>query len=166
MMGSGKTTVGARVAERLGWPFVDSDADVEARTGRTVREIFEAEGEAAYRVLESEVLAAALARSEPAVIAAAGGAVLDPANRDRIRAAGVVVWLQADPEVLAARVGGADHRPLLADDPAGTLARLAEARQPLYGAVADVVVGVAGRSVDEIVAEVAALAVGDGVNRR
>ncbi len=167
MMGSGKTTVGTRLADRLGWPFIDSDAAVEARTGRTVREIFEAEGEAAYRGLESEVLTDALAREKPAVIAAAGGAVLDPTNRVRIRAGGLVVWLRADPAVLAGRVAGADHRPLLADDPAGVLARLAEARRALYGEVADVVVEVGGRSIDEVVDEVlAARADDEGARRR
>src|SRR5947208_13903360 len=84
MMGSGKTTVGGRLARALDRPFVDSDVQVEQRTARTVREIFETDGEAAYRVLESEVLAEALASEEPAVIAAAGGTVPHPKNRRRM----------------------------------------------------------------------------------
>src|SRR5919112_1527773 len=84
MMGSGKTTVGGRLARILDRPFVDSDVQVEQRAARTVREIFETDGEAAYRVLESEVLAEALASEEPAVIAAAGGTILDANNRHRL----------------------------------------------------------------------------------
>jgi shikimate kinase len=143
MMGAGKTTTGRAVAEALGRPLVDSDQQVEARTGRTVREIFETDGEPAYRALEREALRAALDDPEPAVIAAAGGVVLDPLNRVALQAAGTVVWLRARPEVLTDRVGnGQDHRPLLADDPAGTLRRLDEQRRPLYEEVADHVVDV------------------------
>lgn len=156
MMGVGKTTVGEALAARLGRPFLDSDAEVEARTGRTVREIFAAEGEAAFRALETAVLAEALARPEPAVVAAAGGSVGDPANRERLRAAGTVVWLRASPGLLAERTAGGDHRPLLEHDPAGTLARLAAEREPLYREVADLVVDVddrpAGRLVDHLTA--------------
>src|SRR5258705_11543535 len=95
MMGAGKTTVGSRLARRLDRPFVDSDVQVEGRAGRTVRQIFEAEGEAAFRALESEVLAEALGSEEPAVIAAAGGTVLDPNNRRRMREGGTGVYLSA-----------------------------------------------------------------------
>ena len=105
MMGSGKTTVGRLVAQRLGRRFVDSDEQVEARAGRTVREIFEAEGEAAFRALEAGALAEALAAPEPAVVAAAGGVVLDPGNRRALREAATVVWLRAGPGVLASRAG-------------------------------------------------------------
>nr|MBA3303085.1 bifunctional shikimate kinase/3-dehydroquinate synthase [Acidimicrobiia bacterium] len=130
MMGSGKTSVGELVAERLGRKLVDSDAVIEARTGRTVREIFEADGEAAFRTLESEALAEALASPQPAVVAAAGGVVLDEANRELLRSGGGrrVVWLDADPSVLAARVEKGDHRPLLGDDPEAAMVRLADGR--------------------------------------
>lgn len=159
MMGSGKTTVGTQLAEGLGRRFVDSDAQVEARTGRTVREIFEHDGEQAYRVLEAEALADALDAEEPSVIAAAGGVVLDPENRRRLNQGAWVVWLRADPEVLAGRLlpsGGErapsdpDHRPLLADDPEGTLRRLTTEREALYAEVADTTVEVTSRSVDEV----------------
>src|SRR3954469_21600548 len=100
MMGSGKTTLGQALAARLGRPFLDSDEQVEAATGRTVREIFEVDGEAAYRVLESKVLCEALASGPPAVIAAAGGTVLSADNRAAMRASAEVVWLRADPAVL------------------------------------------------------------------
>jgi shikimate kinase len=157
MMGSGKTTVGARVAARLGRRLRDSDDEVEARTGRTVREIFESDGEAAFRAEESRALAEALADPEPVVVAAAGGVVLDPANRERLREAGTVVWLDGRPEELAPRVTSGDHRPLLADDPLEALRRLDRERRPLYAEVADHVVPVGGRSLDDVVADVLAL---------
>lgn len=148
MMGSGKTTIGQRLADRLGGDFVDSDAEVEARTGRTVAEIWEAEGEAAFRRLEAESLRSALERhrSRPAVVAAAGGVVLDPANRELLRRrASHVVWLRAQPATLASRIGGEPgHRPLLREDPAETLERLHEERAGLYRAVASTVVDVDG----------------------
>ena len=155
MMGSGKTTVGRSLAAALGRPLVDSDAQVEARTGRTVREIFESDGEAAYRVLEREALVDALAEAEPSVVAAAGGVVLDPGNRAVLQEAGTVVWLRARPEVLARRVSaGRDHRPLLGDDPLAALQRLDAERRPLYEEVADLVVDVDVLSTRQVVTAV------------
>ena len=155
MMGTGKTTVGQIVAERLHRPFLDSDEEIEARTGHTVREIFEQHGEAAFRTLETEVLEEALAAPERAVIAAAGGVVLSERNRRALQqAAARVVWLCADPASLVERVQRGGHRPLLDGDPAGTLQRMWDERHELYRSVADVVVAVDGRSVDDIVEEV------------
>ncbi len=157
MMGSGKTTVGRIVASRLGRRFVDSDAQVEARTGRTVRDIFEADGEAAFRRFETDALREALAVAEPQVVAAAGGVVLAEENRELLRPHRVV-WLDVDPAVLAARVRPGDHRPLIADEPAVTLARLDAQRRPLYEEVADVVVRPEGvtpaETADQVVAAV------------
>jgi shikimate kinase len=158
MMGSGKTTVGRIVAERLGRAFFDSDEVIEARTGRTVREIFASEGEAAFRRLETQVLAEALARPEPSVIAAAGGTVLAAENRRAMRdGAQRVVWLRADPAALATRVAGGAHRPLLDDDPAGTLARLEAEREPLYGEVADAVIDTVDLRPNDVAERVLAL---------
>lgn len=151
MMGAGKTTVGSRLARRLDRPFVDSDVQVERRAARTVRQIFEADGEAAFRALESEALAEALASEEPAVIAAAGGTVLDPLNRGRMKACGLVVFLEARPDQLVGRVGGDDHRPLLGDDPATVLHQMHDVRHELYLEIADVVLDAATLTVDEIV---------------
>jgi shikimate kinase len=158
MMGTGKTTVGTVLAQRLGRPLIDSDAEVEARTGRTVREIFETDGEAAYRPLETDALLDALASPVPAVIAAAGGVVLAERNRRALKEqAGLVIWLRADPAVLAGRVRYHDHRPLLDnDDPAGTLARLAAERTPLYAEVADVIVDEGTKTPDQIADEILA----------
>ncbi len=156
MMGSGKTTVGRRVARLLGRPFLDSDEIVEADTGRTVRQIFEAEGEAAFRAFERDALERSLASAVPAVIAAAGGSVLDEANRTAMKCHGHVVWLRSDPAVLAGRVGGADHRPLLAGDAEGVLRAMADDRGPLYLDVADDVIDVDVLAPDEVVDRVLA----------
>jgi shikimate kinase len=152
MMASGKTTVGRIVAERLGWGYLDSDEQVCERTGRSVREIFEQDGEAAFRKEERLALEAAVADDQPRVIAVAGGAVLDIANRTLLRRAGTIAWLRADPEVLAERVGrsGQGHRPLLGDDPGAALRRLDAERRPIYEELADIVLDVEGRSPEEL----------------
>ena len=156
MMGSGKTTVGRIVADRLDRPFRDSDDDIETTTGRTVREIFETDGEAAFRVLESRVLADALSSPTPLVVAAAGGVVLLPENRHRLRDGAFTVWLRADPSILVDRVETGDHRPLLEDDPARVLRTLSEQRRPLYQEAADHVVDVEGLTPDEVADKVLA----------
>ena len=95
MMGVGKSTVGRTVAERLGWPYVDSDEWVERHTGKTVPEIFAADGEPAFRAQETAVLEAAATSDGPLVVGVAGGAVLNPENRSLIRNGGLTVWLRA-----------------------------------------------------------------------
>ncbi len=148
MMGAGKTTTGHLVADRLGWGYRDSDADVEAATGLTVPELFARDGEAAFRQAEADVLADACADPAASVVSVAGGAVLRPDNRRLIAASGTVVWLRARPETLAARVGDGAGRPLLADDPGEAMVRLNAVRSPLYAEVADLVI-----DVDELPAE-------------
>lgn len=151
-MGAGKSTVARVLGERLGRRVVDSDAVIEARTGRTVREIFETDGEPAFRTLETAALLDALDDPEPLVIAAAGGVVLREENRRALARPGVrVVWLAADPSVLVERVRSGGHRPALDQDPAGTLRRMHETREPLYREVADLIVSVDGRTVNDVV---------------
>ena len=152
MMGSGKTTVGRAIAARLGRPLLDSDAMIEAREGRTVRDIFRSDGEDAFRLVEAAVLAEALAWPEMAVIAAAGGVVLRPENRRLLHDSRArVVWLRADPGLLADRVKGGSHRPLIDDDPEATLRQMYDDRAEMYREVADAIVTVDNRSVNEVV---------------
>lgn len=153
MMASGKTTTGEAVARRLGWDFLDSDRQVEQRAGRSVEEIWKVDGEAGFRELEAEALAEAVASTaqRPAVIAAAGGVVLDPRNRDLLKEHPPVVWLRARPDTLAGRAGTGAGRPLLAGDPASVLLRLDAERRPFYEEVAGMVVDVDELRPDQVV---------------
>lgn len=152
MMGVGKSTVARVLSDRLHRPVLDSDAMIEARTGRTVREIFAADGEPAFRALETEALRDALAATTPSIIAAAGGVVLSAENRALLKESGArVVWLCAQPSTLVERVKSGFHRPLLDDDPAGTLQRMYTDREPLYREVADAIVLVDQRSIGDVV---------------
>jgi shikimate kinase len=142
MMGAGKTTVGRLCADRLGWEYFDSDAQVVEETGRSVPELFAEEGEEVFRAHESRVLLEALSEDEPVVVSAAGGVVLSEANRELLRDSATVVWLRADVGTLTRRVGEGEGRPLLDADPATSLAALDEVRRPLYATIAHAVVDV------------------------
>lgn len=132
MPGSGKSTVGRQLARRLGLPFSDSDHVIEQRLGCSIREFFGREGEAAFRDVEESVLQE-LMQAPPGVLATGGGAVLRPANRERLRQAGQVIYLRSTPEELFRRLRHDSHRPLLqVPDPMGRLRSLYEERDPLY----------------------------------
>lgn len=136
-MGSGKSSIGRRLAERYGLAFVDADREVEARAGASVAHIFDREGEAGFRVRERAALAELLA-AHRCVIATGGGAVLDPDTRQLLRARGFVVHLHVDPAQQLLRLARDRARPLLArPDREAVLAQLAQARAPLYAEVAD-----------------------------
>ncbi len=143
MPGSGKSSVGRRLAKRLGRPFVDADDELVRRTGRSVRDWFADEGEPAFRDAEGALLADLLAAPGPSVVASGGGVVLAAANRELLREQARVVWLRAQVPYLLSRVQQKqDHRPLLDDDPRAALARLVESRTPLYAEVAHITVDV------------------------
>jgi shikimate kinase len=139
LMGSGKSSVGALLAERTGLRLVDVDLEILASTGRTVRELWEEGGEAAYRRLESRVVLETIGSTEATVLAAPGGAILDPAVQAALGET-FVVWLRASPGTLSARVRPDDHRPLLEDDPFPVLATMEARRADLYERTADLVV--------------------------
>jgi shikimate kinase/3-dehydroquinate synthase len=139
LMGAGKTSIGRRLAARLGLPFVDADHEIEAAAGMSVAEIFARLGEPAFRAGERKVIARLLA-GPPVVLATGGGAFVDPETRAAIRARALSVWLKVDLPVLVRRVSHRTDRPLLArGDPATILADLAAKRDPFY-AEADVIV--------------------------
>lgn len=150
MMGAGKSTVGQILAARIGWPYVDSDAEVHAETGCTLPDLFARIGEPAFRAEESRVLARALDRRPPVVFSAGGGTVLDPENRRRLVVDATAVWLRARVDTLVARVGDGAGRPLLAHHPEAALRQLDQARRPLYAEVADAAVDVDERSPTEV----------------
>jgi shikimate kinase len=150
-MGVGKTTVGEVLARRMGRQLVDSDERIERLTGRTVKQILADDGVGELRRHEAEALFDALDDSEPRVIAAAGGVVLDPEHRRGLAEADAdVVWLTGDPYVLALRTQTGEHRPWLEHDPVGTLQQMHSEREHLYREVADRVVDVHGSTPDEI----------------
>ncbi|MBW3541113.1 MAG: shikimate kinase [Planctomycetes bacterium] len=158
--GSGKSSVAGPLAERLGWSWVDADVEIERRGGLSIRQIFDAEGEAGFRRRERAVLAELLA-GHRLVIAAGGGAVLDAETRPNMRRAGPVVWLKARPETLIERIEAdtstSERRPNLTS--AGGLAeieKLLAIREPFYRETASVLVDTEGRSVESLVEEIAA----------
>ncbi|WP_327131321.1 shikimate kinase [Streptomyces sp. NBC_01343] len=147
-MGSGKSTVGALLAERLGVPYRDTDADIVAAQGREISDLFVDEGEPYFRELERQAVAAALA-GHTGVLALGGGAVLDEGTRGLL--AGLpVAYLSMDVEEAVRRVGLGAARPLLAVNPRRQWRELMEARRPLYTEVARVVVATDDRTPEEV----------------
>lgn len=145
LMGVGKSSVGRRLAQRLGLEFADGDTEIETAAGMTVSDIFAKLGEDAFRAGEARVMSRLLERP-PIVLATGGGAVLDPGTRALLKEKATTVWMRADLDVLAERVRRRDTRPLLrGQDPLEALERLAHARYPIYGE-ADVTVEVGGGS--------------------
>jgi shikimate kinase len=155
--GAGKSTSGRRLAKIMCVPFTDSDDLVEAAENRTVSEIFAADGEAVFRAAESAAIAACLAGDFDGVLSLGGGALTYRATREAVAASGVpVAVLHAPLETLLARIGDARTRPLLAEDPATRLKRLADERQPIYDAVATMSVDTDQRTPGQVAAHIAA----------
>lgn len=155
MPGSGKSTVGRQLAKRLGVPFLDSDAVIEARIGTSIRDYFEANGESAFRDIEQLVLDE-LTRAEPAVLATGGGAILREANRIHLRNRCTVVYLRSDVDDLYRRMRRDTQRPLLqVRDPLALLRELHDHRHPLYQQVAHYTVETGRPSVASLVGFIA-----------
>jgi shikimate kinase len=139
LMGAGKTSVGRRLAEKLGLNFVDADHEITMAAGKSIPEIFADHGEEYFREGERRVIARLL-ENGPQILATGGGAYMNSETRERIRDHGISVWLKADLDLLLKRVAKRNDRPLLQqDDPAKVLQRLMDARYPVY-ALADVTV--------------------------
>jgi shikimate kinase len=156
---SGKTTVGTALAELLGVPFRDTDADIEDITGQTVADLFIERGEPHFRALEEQAVARALSAHD-GVLALGGGSVLSAVTRallvGYVRGGGTVVWLDVDLASAAKRVGLGRERPVLGLNPRATLRTLLLARAPLYREVATVTVATGGREPGDVITEVAA----------
>ncbi|MXZ76788.1 MAG: shikimate kinase [Acidimicrobiia bacterium] len=150
MMGSGKSTVGFWLAQSEGLRFVDLDAAIEERQGRSVPEIFEADGEDGFREMEQSELAACLAAPQPMVVACGGGAVLRAENRELLRHRAWVCWLRATIDTLGQRVRAGENRPLLGDDPMADLAAIGAARAGLYTETAHEIIDVDGMEAQHV----------------
>ncbi len=157
LMGSGKSTIGKLLASRLSLSFVDLDDFIVSQAGKTIPDIFQDEGEEAFRALESRLLAEVLMRDSEQVIATGGGVILSAENRALMKESGRVIWLDASPVVLAKRIAGDRNRPLLDDvDPLFKMISLATQRNPLYAEVADLRVDTEKLSTQETVDTIAA----------
>jgi shikimate kinase len=133
MMGAGKSTIGRRLSSRLGMPFLDADAEIEAAAGMSIPDIFESRGEPDFRDGEARVIARLL-DSGPAVLATGGGAFMRKETRDRIRGKAVSIWLKVDADIIMRRVHKrrADRPLLQTADPEATVGRLISEREPVY----------------------------------
>jgi len=150
--GAGKSKVGRLLAERLGVPHIDTDALVVEREGRAIADIFATDGEGAFRVMETEAVTDAL--THDGVVSLGGGAAATPAVRDLL-AGHTVVYIDAPHDELVRRTASKTHRPLLAQDPSGTLARLRAEREPHYRTVATIIVESGPGPVDDVVTAIA-----------
>jgi shikimate kinase len=143
LMATGKSSVGAAIAERTGWPYLDNDEIVERIAGMPTRRLLDERGEPALREAETAALVEVLDAPAPLVASVAAWAVTQPELRQRlVESDAVVVWLRASVETILQRVGDGGDRPWLSPDPETAIRRLAEGRDPLYAEVADLTVDV------------------------
>lgn len=164
LMGSGKTTVGRLLADRLGWAFIDTDRLITEKTGTSIPVLFKEKGESFFRRLEREALLE-IKDGEKMVVATGGGTVLAAENRRLLQKMGLVVYLQTAPAVLARRVGGGEGRPLLTGRaPVEVLTALLKEREVFYRE-ADLVVVTDGRTPGQVAEEIIKYATGRGNGR-
>jgi shikimate kinase len=153
MMGSGKSSVGRRLAARIGIPFVDADAEIEKAAGMSITDIFAVRGEAEFRSGEARVIRRVL-QGGPQVVSTGGGAFMDPETRAAIAASGISIWLNAEFDILMKRIRRRHDRPLLkTSDPGATLRKLMAERDPIY-ALADLIVESRDEPHDRIVDDI------------
>lgn len=153
-MGCGKSSIGRRIALRLGHKFLDSDELIAARAEHSISDIFAAEGEDGFRKRETAELQS-LAGASKIVLATGGGAILNPLNRDLFHQLGLVIWLHAEPETLFERASRSRKRPLLeVENPRSTFFNLLESRIPLYAGTADLKIDATGLSHEQTVEKV------------
>lgn len=153
-MGAGKSTIGRKLANVLKTEFLDSDQEIERRTGATIPWIFDVEGESGFRAREKAMIDQ-LSQKHPIVLATGGGAILDPENRQHLSERGVVVYLYTSVDQQLRRTGRDQNRPLLqTENPRARLQQLFEQRDPLYRECASHVVSTDGRNVNTVVNEV------------
>jgi len=149
-MGSGKSTVGKRLAASLGYEFIDSDKEIEASTGVTIPHIFEVEGEKGFRIREHNMISE-LCKRKKIVLATGGGSILDPENRQNLKQHGFVIYLQASTDQILKRTRRDDSRPLLnTENPAARLNQIMATRIPLYQSIADLTLDTDSHTVQEV----------------
>lgn len=154
LMGAGKTTIGRRLSQRLGWPAIDTDHEIERRCGASIPVIFELEGEAGFRRRETKVIEEVMA-VEGQVVTTGGGAPMAEVNRLLLKR-GFVIYLDADPRQLWQRLKSDQSRPLLTQspDPKATLERLYRERDPVYRSLADLVVCSTRGSLGQVLSQI------------
>ena len=153
-MGVGKTTIGSHLARKLKYDFVDSDTEIEKRTGASISLIFDIEGEEGFRKREAQMISE-LTERRHIVFSTGGGSVLDETSRQNIRSRGFVVYLKASVDILYERLKKSRNRPLMeTEDKLKVIEDLLAEREPLYLAVADVTIATDGRSAQDVAREI------------
>lgn len=153
-MGVGKTTIGSHLARKLKYDFVDSDTEIEKRTGASISLIFDIEGEEGFRKREAQMISE-LTERRHIVLSTGGGSVLDETSRQNIRSRGFVVYLKASVDILYERLKKSRNRPLMeTEDKLKVIEDLLAEREPLYLAVADITIATDGRSAQDVAREI------------
>lgn len=155
-MGSGKTTIGYRLARTLGWRFIDTDTEIEKLTGLTITQLFIKHGEIRFRS-EEALTVKKVAKLDRTVIATGGGVPLNKENVRLLKNSGILIWLKASPEIVLERIGHSRNRPLLRANPTlDDIQKLFRKREEYYSAAADIVIETGGKTHEQVVEEILA----------